>query len=76
MRMVEISNYMGESIRIPLSFDCERESSVVNIDGIRYHLERISKERLASEYRVDTDPDYQPHSDAEGFCYILAPFSK
>lgn len=76
MRVAEIISETGESVRISLSFDGERESSVVNIDGIRYHLERISKERLASEYQVDSDPDYQPKSDSAGYCYILAPFSK
>jgi len=75
MRAAEISSEMGESVRIPLSFDCKREASVVNIDGIRYHIERISKTELVSEYRVDSDPEYQPQSDADGFCYILAPFS-
>lgn len=73
--MIEISNERGDSISTLMSFDGKREASVINIDGIRYHIERISKTELVSEYRVDSDPEYQPQSDADGFCYILAPFS-
>lgn len=74
-RIIEISNEMGDSIRTPMSFDGKRDATVINIEGIRYHIERVSKTDLVSEYRVDSDPEYQPQSDADGFCYILAPFS-
>lgn len=74
-RIVTISSEAGASINLPLFFEGEREGAILIVDGIRYHFERISKKQLLSEYRVDTDPDYRPQSDVEGYCYILAPFS-
>ena len=62
-------------LTVPLFVEGERQAAVLTIDGVSYHLERISCEQLTSEYRVDLDPDYQPQADAEGFCYILAPFA-
>jgi len=66
----------GKSIEVSLCFDGERESTSVEIDGISYHFERIHYSFLLSEYRIDNDPDYQPQTDKDGFCYILAPYSK
>ena len=73
---IKIVNESGESINIPMSIEGEREAAMLQINGVRYHFERVTKERLTSEYRVDDDPDYQPQTDAEGYCYILAPFSR
>lgn len=39
---------------------------MIQIDGIFYHFERIRKEILMSEYKVDGDPDYERQTDAEG----------
>ena len=75
-RTVVIDAGAGKSIDVPISFDGERLSAQLNIDGIPYHLERIHKSVLGSEYIVDNDPDYVPKSDSEGFCYIIAPFSE
>lgn len=75
-KTVEIVSEAGDSINIPLVSEGEREAAMLMIDGVRYHFERITKEQLLSEYRVDDDPDYQPQADAEGYCYALAPFSK
>ena len=61
-------------IEVPLEMDNGREVAMLQIDGVSYHFERIRKEILLSGYRVDGDPDYQPQTDAEGYCYILAPF--
>jgi hypothetical protein len=66
----------GKSIKVPLSFDGERESTSVEIDGVSYHFERIHYSLLLSEYRIDNDPDYHPHTDKDGFCYLIAPFLK
>ncbi len=66
----------GKSVEIPLDFDGERESASVEIDGVHYHFERIHYSSLLSEYRVDNDPDYQPQTDENGFCYMIAPHSK
>ncbi len=51
-------------------------SAQILIDGVPYHLERIPKSLLGAPYIVDTDPDYAPKSDSDGFCYIIAPFSE
>lgn len=75
-RIVEIINERGKGIDVPLSFDGERESAMLVIDGVRYHFERIEYYKLVSEYAVDLDPDYDPESDEAGYCYILAPFCK
>ena len=47
-----------KSVKIQLSFDGERESAHVEIDGIPYHFERIHCSQLLSEYRIDNDPYY------------------
>jgi hypothetical protein len=75
-KTVEVVSESGDSINIPLAIEGEREGAMLIIDGVRYHFERITKEQLVSEYRVDDDPNYQPQTDADGYCYVLAPFSK
>jgi hypothetical protein len=64
----------SDSIEIPLEVDDGREVGSLQIDGVSYHFERTRKEILLSEYKVVCYPDYQPQTDAEGYCYILAPF--
>lgn len=71
----EIKTSSGEVLRVPLSSDNKREQARLVIDGVPYHFERISRVELASDYKVDDDPDYDPKSDEEGYCYILAPYS-
>lgn len=73
-RTVQLGNGLNDSIEIPLVVEDDREVGTVLIDGVFCHFERIKKETLLSEYRVDNDPDYEPQTDAEGYCYILAPF--
>lgn len=75
-KTVEIASAAGDLITIPLTLEDDREVAILMIDDVQYHFERITKDRLISEYRVDDDPHYQPQTDAEGYCYILAPFSK
>ncbi|HEV7798913.1 MAG TPA: hypothetical protein VGO73_12185 [Pyrinomonadaceae bacterium] len=75
LHRIEISNGL-ENISISLEFDGERESTQLLIDGVSYHFERIRKEQLMREYKVDNDPDYYPQSDSLGYCYIIAPFDK
>jgi hypothetical protein len=65
----------GETLRVPLVFDGDREVARLEIDGINYHLERVRKSDLLSNYKVDDDPDYNPHSDDAGYCYLLVPYS-
>ena len=75
LRRVEISNGIANMV-VSLEFDGERESTQLLIDGVSYHFERIEKERLMSEYKIDADPDYEPQSDDMGYCYLIAPYCK
>jgi len=75
-RAVQLGNGLNDFIEIPLVVEGDREVGTVLIDGVFYHFERIKKETLLCEYHVDNDPDYEPQTDAEGYCYILAPFCK
>ena len=75
-KTIDIVTEEGEAINIPLFLEGEREATVLMINGVQYHLERILRQQFVSRYRVDSDPDYDPQEDAEGFCYILAPFSR
>ena len=73
---VEISTDSGDTLEISLIQDDDRAHSCLIIDGIRYHFERVTKSDLLTEYKVDGDPDYLPQADANGHCYILAPYSE
>lgn len=64
------------TLTVPLSSDGGREYAVVLIDGVRYHLERLTLEELVTEYTVDGDPDYAPMTDKTGHCYLMVPFSR
>ncbi len=55
-RTVEIANESGSSISIPLAFEGGRESALLRIEGVQYRFERIPKEQLVSQYRVDDSP--------------------
>ena len=72
---IKISNGI-ESMQVPIAHDGEHESGTLLINGMHYHFERIPKEQFIEEYKVDSDPDYSPQSDSEGYCYIIAPFSE
>ena len=73
--IAEIRTSSGEVILVPLSAENEREQARLVIDGVPYHFERISRNDLFSHYIVDDDPDYDPKSDEDGCCYVLAPYS-
>ena len=75
LRRIDISDGI-ETIVVSLEFDGEREGTQILIDGISYHFERIKKEQLMSEYKIDGDPDYDPQSDDMGYCYLIAPYCK
>ena len=75
-RTVKITTETGDSITVPLFVEGEREGTMLMIDDVRYHFERLPREQLVSEYRVDSAPDFQPQADDEDCCYILAPFSQ
>jgi hypothetical protein len=66
----------GDALTIPLEVEGDRAFAVLTIDGVHYHLERVPKEELVRDYKVDLDPDYEPQADATGYCYMLVPFSR
>ena len=66
----------GLSFEIPLTVEDRREVAMLLIDDVPYHFERIRKTELVSQYRVDTDPSYQPRSDSNDKCCILSPYSE
>ncbi len=74
--IAQISSEDGNELTVPFFVEGGRQSTVLIIDGVSYHLERIPRGRLTSDYLVDDDPNYQPQADAEGYCCILAPFSE
>lgn len=76
LRIVEIGNGRGEKITVEIEFEGDREAGSIVIDGINYHFERLKKERLLSDHKIDDDPDYDPQADADGYCYFIAPFSQ
>lgn len=73
--VVTIRIRSGEALAVPLLLDGDREAACLEIDGVFYHLERVRKSDLVTHYKVDGDPDYEPQTDAAGFCYLLAPYS-
>ncbi len=65
----------GSSLEVPLE-PSEPPGCTLIIDGVKYHLERVSRNALTEDYRVDTDLDYSPQADPSGHCYLLAPYSE
>lgn len=76
VRTVGITNGDGGKSEVELEFEVDREGGSIVIEGINYHFERLTKERLLSDYKIDDDPDYQPQTDPDGYCYLIAPFSE
>ena len=72
----KLSNASGDTLEISLTPEDDRAHSCLMIDGVRYHFERVAKSDLATHHKVDDDPDYLPQADANGYCYILAPYSE
>ena len=73
---VEIRSAAGDALTVKLVHEDGRANSCLAIDGVRYHFERVTKTELLAQYKVDDDPDYLPQSDADGYCYLLAPYSE
>ena len=74
--IVEIITVSGDTLKVSLAQEEDRAHSCLMINGTRYHFERVTKFELLTEYKVDSDPDYLPQTDADGHCYILAPYSE
>lgn len=76
-RTVRLTAEGGEGmLAVPLLAEDGREYAVVMIDGVRYHLERMTTQELVSDYQVDRDPDYAPQADKSGHCFLMVPFSQ
>ena len=76
MTAAEIQTPTGTVFAVPLSAEDGREVAQLVIDGVPYHFERLRREELLARYTVDDDPDYDPQTDAAGFCFTLAPYSR
>ena len=66
----------GASVEIPLIAEGDREVARFLIDNVPYHFERLKKADLVRQYRVDTDPSFQPRCDSNGYCCIISPYSE
>lgn len=73
---VIVSTNRGDSIKVDMYSEEGRDVATLIINNNHYHFERIKGEELITEYSVDTDPDYAPQSDTDGYCYILVPYAK
>ena len=73
---IEISTASGDTLKVSLTQEEDRAHSCLMINGVRHHFERVTLADLLTHYKVDSDPDYLPQSDASGHCYILAPYSE
>ena len=73
---IKISTTSGDALKVSLTQEEDRAHSCLMINGVRYHFERVTKSELLTHYKVDSDPDYLPQTDADGHCYILAPYSE
>lgn len=72
----EISTASGDTLKVSFTQEEDRAHSCLMVNGVRYHFERVTKSDLLTEYKVDGDPNYLPQSDADGYCYVLAPYSE
>jgi len=74
-KTVVIQNDCGEQLSVELTLEGDQFLGVVNLDGVAYHVERVSMETLTTRYCVDADPDYIPQHDSRGECVLFAPYS-
>lgn len=74
-KIMRVVTAQGKKIDIPLCSEDGREYAVLIINGVYYHIERVAKDDLIANYKVDLDPDYEPQGDESGHCFMIAPFS-
>jgi len=70
-----ITTWHGDGVSIPMESEGGRQVATILIDGVWYHIERMRAAEFCAKYTVDTDPDYEPQTDQNGDCVIVAPFS-
>jgi hypothetical protein len=73
---IKIKTENGSTLQVPLEKCGDREAATIFIDGIPHHIERMSRDLLCKEYRIDTDPDYIPKTDRANRCILVTPFSQ
>lgn len=73
---IKIETQSGLMVQVPLEKFGSREMGTIFIDDVPYHIERMSKQLLCKEYKIDADTDYVPQTDKANRCVMVAPFSK
>jgi hypothetical protein len=73
---IRIKAQSGLMLQVPVEKCGDREAGTIFIDGIPYHIERMSNKLLRKKYKVDADSDYVPQTDDANRCVVVAPFSK
>lgn len=63
-------------LQVPLEQWGDREAGTIFIDDVPYHIERIAKQLLRKQYKIDADSDYVPQTDSGNCCVVVVPFSK
>ncbi|MBN1627574.1 MAG: hypothetical protein JW944_13705 [Deltaproteobacteria bacterium] len=71
-----ITNKEGKSIGITLQPEAQRQVGALQIDGVLYHIEKMPAREFRAKYTVDVDKEYEPQTDADDCCVIIAPFLK
>src|SRR5690625_6456048 len=61
-----IDDGLGRTVRIPLVHEGEFLSAQILIDGVPYHLERIPKSVLGSQYIVDRSEEHTSELQSRG----------
>ena len=75
-KTVVIENDEGLRLSVELTPEGNTFLGVVRINGVPYHVERVSAKKLRTQYCVDRDPDYFPKHDLNGECVLFAPYAQ
>lgn len=75
-KTVVIKNGRGERLWVELTPEGDTFLGLVRIDGVPYHVEKVSAEKLRTQYCVDRDSDYFPQCDSNGECVLLVPYAQ
>jgi len=75
-RKVTISDGGDCNLRVTLFLEDSRQVAQIFIDGVAYHFERMKKSEFLRNYVIDNDSNYDPRTDNEGMCYLIAPYPR
>jgi len=75
-KSVVIENGCGDRLSVELTPEGDTFLGLVRIDGVPYHVEKVSAETLTTKYCVDVDLDYFPQHDPNGECVLFAPHAR